>query len=110
MADPAFLSSRCKGGSPQKAESYSLEMANKYDFFPVCLKLLTNHETLHNLNIVLSFDPPSERHCPFYNYRSVTKVYELQSVQRNPKYRNIQHQYQLSVDKIINLDDSTYRN
>ena len=32
---------------------------NKYDFFPVCI-LLTNHETLYNLNIVLSFHPPLE--------------------------------------------------
>ena len=31
--------------------------SNKYDFFPVILSL-TNHETLYNLNIVLSFHPP----------------------------------------------------
>ena len=29
-------------------------------FFPVCL-LLTNHETLYNINIVLSFHPPGEQ-------------------------------------------------
>ena len=28
-------------------------------FFPVCL-LLTNHETLYNINIVRSFHPPYE--------------------------------------------------
>ena len=28
-------------------------------FFPVCL-LLTNHETLYNINIVLSFQSPGE--------------------------------------------------
>ena len=28
-------------------------------FFPVCL-LLTNHETLYNINIVLSFHPPGK--------------------------------------------------
>ena len=28
-------------------------------FFPVCL-LVTNHETLYNINIVLSFHPPGE--------------------------------------------------
>ena len=28
-------------------------------FLPVCL-LLTNHETLYNINIVLSFHPPGE--------------------------------------------------
>ena len=35
------------------------QRSNKYDFFPVCI-LLTNHETLYNLNIVLSFHQPLE--------------------------------------------------
>ena len=33
--------------------------SNKYDFFPVILSL-TKHETLNNLNIVLSFHEPFE--------------------------------------------------
>ena len=38
--------------------------------FPLCL-LLTNHETLYNLNIVLSFHPPLEPISALNNYRSV---------------------------------------
>ena len=33
-------------------------------FLPVCL-LLTNHETLYNINIVLSFHPPGDKSLPF---------------------------------------------
>ena len=33
-----------------------ISTSNKYDFFRICL-LLTNNETLYNLNIVLSFHP-----------------------------------------------------
>ena len=39
--------------------------SNKYEFFPVIL-LLTNHEALYNLNIVLSFHPHFEPIIAFF--------------------------------------------
>ena len=41
-----------------------MHLSNKYYLFPVIL-LLANHETLYNLNIVLSFHPPLSQSMPF---------------------------------------------
>ena len=54
----------------QKVQQIYTSLINM--IFSVIL-LLTNHETLYNLNIVLSFHPPFEPITAlFYNYRSVT--------------------------------------
>ena len=57
-----FLSHTCKLNRQKQRDVVSRSAAdiypsNKYDFFPACL-FLTNHETLYNLNTVLSFHPP----------------------------------------------------
>ena len=47
--------------------------SNKYDFFPVTL-LLTNHETLYNLNIVLNFHPSFE---PITAFLTITRLWPI---------------------------------
>ena len=59
-----FLSHTSKPNQQKQREVVLKSAANiypsdKYDFFSVIL-LLTNHEALFNLNIVLSFHPPFE--------------------------------------------------
>ena len=44
---------------PKSAANIYMYPSSKYEYFAVIL-LLTNHETLFNLNIVLSFHPPFE--------------------------------------------------
>ena len=59
-----FLSNTSKPNQQKQRDVVLKSAANiyppiKYDFFPVIL-LLTNHEALFNLGIVLSFHPPFE--------------------------------------------------
>ena len=59
-----FLSHTSKPNQQKQRDVVSKRAAkiypsNKYDNFPVIL-LLTNHEALYNLNIVLSFHQPFE--------------------------------------------------
>ena len=62
LQGPFFLSHTSKPNQQKLRDVVSKSAANiyssnKYDFFPVIL-LLTNHDALFNLNIVLSFHPP----------------------------------------------------
>ena len=51
----------------QKVQQIYARLINMISL-PVCI-LLTNHETLYDLNIVLSFHPFFwANHLPFYNY------------------------------------------
>ena len=64
MQGPFFLSNTSKLNQQKQLNVVSkkgtnIYPSNKYDFFPVIL-LLTNHKTLYNSNIVLTFHPPFE--------------------------------------------------
>ena len=68
--ESSFFLSHTSKPNQQKQRAANTYPFNKYDFFPIIL-LLTNHEELFNLNIVLSLHPPFEPIGAFYNYRYV---------------------------------------
>ena len=75
---PFFLSHTSKPNQQKQRDVVSkctvnIYLSNKYDFFPIIL-LLTNHEALYNLNIVLSFHPPFE---PITTLFTITRICDL---------------------------------